>query len=141
MKDRILVSHDEVRQAKWNDPEYRKAYRRLKPRYDVVRDLLRLRHDRGLTQEQLAKQASTHQSRVSRIESAEDDFRLSTLVAMAEALGADVEIRLIARPGRAFFRDVTEILDQEIQVESAEENWTLPKSTGVEVEMGDPIFA
>lgn len=106
MDEVVLEGHDELRQKKWQDPEYRAEYRRLKPRYDVVRDLLQLRHAQGLTQSELAKKASTYQSRISRIESAEDDFRIGTLVEIADALDADVEIRLVSRPPRELYDDV-----------------------------------
>ncbi|MFH1928294.1 MAG: hypothetical protein ABIK79_09025, partial [Chloroflexota bacterium] len=43
----------------------------------------------------LAKLAKTFQSRVSKIESGEHDFRLSSIVRIAEALETEVSIRLI----------------------------------------------
>jgi len=49
---------------------------------------LRIQRQRaGLTQEQLAHAASVHPSEVSRLECAERDPRLSTIVRLADALG------------------------------------------------------
>lgn len=128
MSKENLIRHEEARQKRWEDPEYRKEYRRLKPRYDVVREILRLRHSLGLTQKQLADKAATHQSRVSRIETGEDDFRISTLVSVAEALGADVEIRLVQRPRREFYAEMVEILAAiDVKPETAA-TWDLPSS-------------
>jgi transcriptional regulator with XRE-family HTH domain len=77
------------------DPEYRKADRQIKPYYDLLLEVIRRRKELGITQKELAERAGTHQSCVSRIESAEHDLRLSTLIQIAEALQARVRIRLI----------------------------------------------
>jgi transcriptional regulator with XRE-family HTH domain len=73
-------------------PEFRREYRRQSPFYDVLRAVIQRRHELGLTQEELARRAGTHQSRISRIENAEYDIQLSTLTDIAEALGVRVEI-------------------------------------------------
>lgn len=133
MSKDILVGHDEVRQRNWRDPSYRAEYRRQKPRYDLVRELLKLRHLYNLTQKQLAEMASTHQSRISRIESGEDDFRISTLVTIANALNSDVEIRLIPRPSREFYTAVVTSLDAQEIYRHTGEAWEISKASGVRV--------
>lgn len=77
------------------DPEYRKEYWRQRPYYDVLVDLIQHRKRRGLTQAELAELADTYQSQISRIESANYDIRLSTLIRIAEALGTHVDICLV----------------------------------------------
>jgi transcriptional regulator with XRE-family HTH domain len=74
--------------------EFREEFRQQKPYYDLVLEVIRYRKRLGLTQQQLAERAETHQSNISRIESGEHDIRLSTLVAVAEALETTVHIRL-----------------------------------------------
>jgi transcriptional regulator with XRE-family HTH domain len=145
MGEVILEGHDELRQRNWSDPEYRAEYRRLKPRYDVVRELLQLRHSHSLTQTELAEKASTHQSRISKIESGEDDFRIGTLVAMADALDADVEIRLVRRQPREFYARAVpsfEVLAVETDLVGSWgilfDAWEIPKSTVLKVER--PLF-
>ena len=133
MAGKRLISHDEARQKKWADPGYRREYRRLKPRYDVVRQLLNLRQSRGFTQADLADKANTHQSRVSRIESADDDFRISTLVSMAEALGADVEIRLVPRPSRETYAAIVADLVSRAVDETAEAYWQVTRTRGFSI--------
>lgn len=78
-----------------DDPEYKKAERALKPRYDIVEQVIDRRISLGYSQLDLAKKAETHQSRISKIESAEYDLRLSTLVKIAEALDCEVCIQLV----------------------------------------------
>ena len=70
------ISHQTAKQEEWKDKEYRKAYRRLKPRYEISKQIIKLRRKFGFTQKDLAKGAGTHQSRISKIESAEFDVRL-----------------------------------------------------------------
>jgi len=77
------------------DAEFQKADRAIKPRFDILKAILLRRVDLGLSQKQLAKKASTHQSRISKIESADHDIRLSTLVNIAEALDCEVCVQLI----------------------------------------------
>ncbi len=102
------ISHEEVLQREWKDPEFRQEYRRRKPFFDVVRNLINLRHEAGITQKALAKKAGTHQSRISKIESAELDFRLGTLVKIADALDSVVEIKLVPRFSRDEFSQIVE---------------------------------
>jgi transcriptional regulator with XRE-family HTH domain len=82
--------------AKWaSDPEHLLAEFRVKSYFVVAQDVFELRQEMGLTQEQLAERAQTHQSRISKIESAELDPKLSTLIKIAEALDAHVDIQLV----------------------------------------------
>jgi ribosome-binding protein aMBF1 (putative translation factor) len=74
--------------------EFSKEDRKLKPYYDLVVEIIRRRKALGLTQKDLAERIGTHQSRISRIEAAEHDVRLSTLIQIAEALEAEISIRL-----------------------------------------------
>jgi transcriptional regulator with XRE-family HTH domain len=89
------VPFDEVFADLEQDEEFKKADRQLKPYYDLVKAIVKRRNELGLTQKDLAERASTHQSRISKIESAEHDIRLSTLVQIAEALDTEVSIRLV----------------------------------------------
>lgn len=104
------TSHQFVKQEEWKDKEYRRAYRRLKPRYDIAKQVIRLRRKLGWTQKNLAKSAGTHQSRISKIESAEFDVRLSTLVQLADALGAELAISFVPRLDREFVSALNELV-------------------------------
>jgi transcriptional regulator with XRE-family HTH domain len=108
MSDPRHISHQSAKQEEWKDKEYRRAYRKLKPRYDISKQIIKLRRKLGITQQELANKAGTHQSRISKIESAEFDVRLSTLVQLAEALGAELDIRFVARIDREFVSALNE---------------------------------
>jgi transcriptional regulator with XRE-family HTH domain len=56
--------------------------------------LRQARETAGLTQEEVARRLNTTKSAISRIENHADDVRLSTLKRYAEAVGADLRIKL-----------------------------------------------
>ena len=94
-KLRKEVQFDELLSELEKDPEFRNARRRIKPYFDLLKDILRRRKKLAITQKELADRANTHQSRISKIESGEHDIRLSTIISIAEALNAEVKIQLI----------------------------------------------
>lgn len=93
-------THDELNRELDRDPEDRKESRRQQPYFDILVQMVRRRNELGLTQRELAEKAGTHQSQISRLENAEHDVQLSTLIKIAEALDTIVEIRLaeVAEP-------------------------------------------
>lgn len=74
------------------DPEFRAAAENLEPAYQVAR----LRIMRGLTQEQLAELVGTKQSSIARLESGNTQPRLSFLRRVVEALGGQLELRIVS---------------------------------------------
>lgn len=62
--------------------------------------LRQAREAAGLTQEEVARRLQTKKSAISRIENHADDVRLSTLRRYADAVGANLQIKL-AHPPRA----------------------------------------
>jgi ribosome-binding protein aMBF1 (putative translation factor) len=56
--------------------------------------LRQAREAAGLTQEEVARRLQTKKSAISRIENHANDVRLSTLRRYADAVGADLQIRL-----------------------------------------------
>ena len=79
------------------DPEFRKEYEALEPKYRLASSLIRLRLAKGLTQEQLAKLLDTKQESIARLESGGSLPSLSTVKRVADALDADLEISLRPR--------------------------------------------
>ena len=78
--------------------EFRKEYEALKPEYKLASALIRLRLEKGLTQEQLAKLLNTKQESIARLESGSSLPSLSTVRKVADALDAEVEINLRPKP-------------------------------------------
>jgi transcriptional regulator with XRE-family HTH domain len=86
------VSFEDWEADQMKDPEFRAACEALEPAYQVAR----LRNIRGLTQAQLAKLVDTKQSSIARLESGSRQPRLSFLRRVVEALGGQLEVRIMS---------------------------------------------
>ena len=80
----------------------REAYDELTPAYRFRRQLVALRQNAGLTQEQIAEKLKTNKSNISRLESANSSSspRLSTILDYADAVGYDVKIDFVPKKKR-----------------------------------------
>jgi len=79
------------------DPEFRKEYEALEPEYKLAATLIQLRLSKGLTQEELARALDTKQASIARLESGNSLPSLSMVKKVAEALDAELEIKLQPR--------------------------------------------
>lgn len=91
------------------DEEYLQAERQIAPYYDLAKEVIICRLNKKLTQDELAKIAGTHQSRISKIESGEHDVRMSTLIQIADAL--DSQIKIMFLPIEKYFQDDTPYIE------------------------------
>ena len=78
------------------DQAFAKAYYDLEPEFQVAQEVIRLRLKRGWTQKELAERVGTKQSGISRLENASIKPSLAFVQKVAAALGAKVEIHLVA---------------------------------------------
>lgn len=76
---------------------FKKEYDKLKTEYEVAAELIRLRLSCGLTQAKLAEVLHTKQASIARIESGAYLPSLSMIKKIADALDADLEIKLKPR--------------------------------------------
>ena len=75
------------------------AYAELEGEYCLVRELLTARTNAGLTQEEVAESMGTTKSAVSRLEAVgKHSPSVTTLKRYAQAVGCEVEIRLVPAP-------------------------------------------
>ncbi len=79
------------------NPKVAREYFRLAPFYRLADQLVLLRKKRGINQQELASKAYTTQAVVSRLENATVKCSLETVVKLAEAMDAVVEIKLIPK--------------------------------------------
>ena len=78
---------------KWSeDPEYRKAYDRLGPIFEISRSLIEARTRAKLTQAELAQRMNATQSVVARLESGRTRPSTITLQEIAQATGTRLRI-------------------------------------------------
>jgi transcriptional regulator with XRE-family HTH domain len=80
------------------DPDRRTAFPGLQGlaarRRELVKELVKARQERGLSQTEIAARMGTSQSAVARLERGDLDVRLSTLERYAAAVGRRLEVRL-----------------------------------------------
>ena len=79
------------------DPEFRKEYEVLEPEYKLAAALIQLRLSKGLTQEELARVLNTKQASIARLESGSSLPSLTMVKKVADALDAELEIKLQPR--------------------------------------------
>lgn len=75
------------------DPEIRREYEALKPKYDMIQRLIERRNELRLSQVQLANIIGTQQPAIARLENGEHNTTIGTLFKVAAALGLDVELK------------------------------------------------
>jgi predicted transcriptional regulator len=84
------------------DPERRTAFPGLQDlaarRGELMKELVKARRERGLSQTEIAARMGTSQSAVARLERGDLDVRLSTLERYAAAVGHTVDVRLHPSP-------------------------------------------
>ncbi len=80
---------------KFKNKDFEKKYHRTASLFRLADEMLMLRKKRGLTQKELAKKVGTTQAVVSRLENASVKPSLETIIKIAEALDAVVNVQLL----------------------------------------------
>lgn len=152
MPAKKTLSLDEVFEKDLQNQSFQKKGRQIKPYEDLLVDVINRRSDMGLTQKELAKKAKTFQSRISKIESGDHDFRISTIIQIAEALDSELILRLLpfeAKRGDDFSDKVenslfgkTELVISDLSIE-AKVNKAISIDTGntSQIKISIPAFA
>ncbi len=96
-----IVDYEKWRDQQMQDPDFIAELEKLEPGYQVARLRIKL----GLTQSQLAEMVGTKQPSIARLENGEGSPSLSFLKKVAEALGAEVKVRLIPKNIARAFRE------------------------------------
>ena len=86
---------EEAKKKALKNPEIKKEYDSLGPEYDLIRQLLRMRLESGLTQEEMAQLLGTKKPNISRLESPayHHSPRLNTVKKYAEVAGFEMMIK------------------------------------------------
>ena len=94
-----MKTHKEMVQEWQKDPAFQQAYDELEDEFTLFDELLRARHEAGLTQADVADRMGTKPTAVARLESGGGSQKhspsLNTLRKYAEAVGCRLEIRLV----------------------------------------------
>ena len=85
---------DDVKAMLMKDDEFKDEYERLKPRYDIISQIIEERAKQSITQEELALRVGTQKSNISRFESGTYNPSLDFLIKLAHSLGKEMQITL-----------------------------------------------
>ena len=88
------VKFDDIKSKLMEDAEFEKEYNNLKPRYDIISQIIEARKSMDMTQKELAERAGTKKSNISRLESGSYNPSLDFLIKIAKSLGKDISINI-----------------------------------------------
>ena len=88
------VKFEEVQNRLMKDEEYKAEYEKLKPRYELIAQIIDARNQLNITQEELAQRVGTQKSNISRFESGSYNPSLDFITKMARSLGKEIHISL-----------------------------------------------
>jgi len=88
------VKFSDMKELLMKDDEFKAEYEKLKPRYDVISQIIELRTSQNITQEELALRVGTKKSNISRLESGTYNPSLDFLTKVARSLGKEVHVTL-----------------------------------------------
>lgn len=92
------ISHKEFFQEQMKDPEFKKAFEDSEEEFNVLRQVVEMRLEKGLTQSQIAERMHTTRSVVCRLEAGLSNGvppSLTMLKRYAAVLGKTVQLRLV----------------------------------------------
>jgi len=100
MKEGVKVSKagvkfGEVHNRLMKDEVFKAEYEKLKPRYELIAQIIDARSKLDITQEELARRVGTQKSNISRFESGSYNPSLDFITKIAKGLGKEVHISLI----------------------------------------------
>ncbi|MBI2288240.1 MAG: XRE family transcriptional regulator [Chloroflexi bacterium] len=87
------INYEEFFDEQMKSPEFRREYEALKPKYDMIRALIRRRNELRLSQTQLARRIGMQQPAISRLEGGGLNTTVATLFKVADALALDLEFK------------------------------------------------
>ena len=85
---------EEVHNRLMKDAEFKTEYEKLKPRYELIAQIIDARNKQNITQEELALRVGTQKSNISRFESGSYNPSLDFITKVARSLGKEVHISL-----------------------------------------------
>ena len=93
------MSHESLKKRAFEIPGVQKEYEALEPEFGLLREMLKAREVAGLTQADVAERMGTKPPSITRLESSLTSGKhspsVATLKKYAEAVGCQLEIRLV----------------------------------------------
>ena len=92
--NKASAKFSEIKELLMKDEEFKAEYEKLKPRYDVISQIIEARKSLNMTQEELALRVGTQKSNISRLESGTYNPSLDFLTKVARSLGKEMQVTL-----------------------------------------------
>ncbi|KPU43668.1 helix-turn-helix protein [Oxobacter pfennigii] len=86
------VKLEDIQERLMKDEEFKAEYEKLKPRYELIAQIIDARNKLNLTQEELALRVGTQKSNISRFESGSYNPTFDFVTKLARSLGKEVHI-------------------------------------------------
>lgn len=88
------IKFENIKEQLMKDKEFEAEYEKLRPRYEVISQIIGARKEQSMTQEELALRVGTQKSNISRLESGSYNPSLDFLAKVARGLGKDIHIQI-----------------------------------------------
>ncbi len=88
------VKFEDIKARLMKDEEFKAEYEKLKPRYELITQIIDVRNQLNITQEELALRVGTQKSNISRFESGDYNPSLDFVTKIARSLGKEVHITI-----------------------------------------------
>jgi DNA-binding XRE family transcriptional regulator len=88
------VKLSEIKELLLKDKDFKEEYEKLKPRYEIISQIIETRANQNMTQEELAIRVGTQKSNISRLESGMYNPSIDFLAKVAHSLGKEMQITL-----------------------------------------------
>ena len=88
------VKFDDIEKRLMMDEEFKAEFEKLKPRYELIAQIIDARSKLNITQEELALRVGTQKSNISRFESGSYNPSLDFITKIARSLGKEIHINI-----------------------------------------------
>ncbi|MHB8172377.1 MAG: helix-turn-helix transcriptional regulator [Thermincolia bacterium] len=88
------MKFEDIKARLMKDEEFKAEYEKLKPRYELITQIIDARNQLNITQEELALRVGTQKSNISRFESGAYNPSLDFVIKIARSLGKEIHITI-----------------------------------------------
>lgn len=88
------VKFEDTKERLMKDKEFENEYEKLKLRYEIISQIINVRKELNITQEELAQRVGTQKSNISRLERGTYNPSIDFLAKVAKGLGKDIIIQI-----------------------------------------------
>jgi len=94
MSNTVSIPWSELKAELLKDKEVKAEYDALRPKYELIEQIILARTEKGITQAELAKRTGTKQGNISRFESGNYNPSLEFIQRLAQGLDKELHITL-----------------------------------------------